>query len=379
MGRPSAIRPILLREARRRPRLEVRDLAKLVLQNEFGGGHLVIDEAGSRERLLAEIRDSASAGSVPGPRPSRFESIGNGYCRLHLAGIDGTGLSPETVHRMFLVSSEPTPDRAPGSRAGFDAKIRVLRRCLEEGVLPFPPAELDRVLSDLEAAGWPFLGHSAAYREAYAPAYRVVRSCFRDLLPVFRRIDAALAGGGTLRVAIDGPCGSGKSTLAAILRRVYGCSVLPMDHFFLPPALRTPGRLAEPGGNLDTDRLLAEVAPGLLEGHPVTYRPFDCRIMAPGRPVTLQPHRLLVLEGSYSLHPKLRDLHDLSIFLRISPDEQVRRIRARNGPDGLAAFVAKWIPMENRYFAFFDIAGHSDLVLRTDRTDMGWADPEKAR
>ena len=60
-------------------------------------------------------------------------------------------------------------------------------------------------------------------------------------------------------VAIDGPCASGKSTLGAALAQKLGCPLFHMDDFFLPPAQKTPQRLAEPGGNVDAERFFAEV------------------------------------------------------------------------------------------------------------------------
>ena len=36
-----------------------------------------------------------------------------------------------------------------------------------------------------------------------------------------------------------------------------------MDDFFLPPALRTPERRSEPGGNVHYERFLTEVLPNL--------------------------------------------------------------------------------------------------------------------
>ena len=55
-------------------------------------------------------------------------------------------------------------------------------------------------------------------------------------------------------IGIDGRCASGKSTLAEILSHRLSCPVIHMDHFFLPHAMKTPERLAKPGGNADRER-----------------------------------------------------------------------------------------------------------------------------
>lgn len=68
-----------------------------------------------------------------------------------------------------------------------------------------------------------------------------------------------------------------------------------------------------------------------------------------------------MVEGSYSCHPELWGDYDLHIFLSISPDEQLRRIQARNGSDKVRDFQWKWIPLEERYFQTFQIAQRCEL------------------
>ena len=62
-----------------------------------------------------------------------------------------------------------------------------------------------------------------------------------------------------LLAAIDGRCAAGKTTLAEQLREMLGCNVIHADSFFLRPEQRTEERLNTPGGNIDYERLLAEV------------------------------------------------------------------------------------------------------------------------
>ena len=64
------------------------------------------------------------------------------------------------------------------------------------------------------------------------------------------------------------------------MARQYGWGVVHLDDFFLQPIQRTPKRMAEPGGNLDRERLIAEVLEPLRAGQQGSYRLFDCRTMA---------------------------------------------------------------------------------------------------
>ena len=165
-------------------------------------------------------------------------------------------------------------------------------------------------------------------------------------------------------VAIDGRCGAGKTTLAAQLQAHYGCAVIPMDHFFLRRSQRTEARLAAPGENVDHERFLSEVLLPLGRGERFSYRPFECSRMELGAPITVTPGRLTIIEGSYSCHRSLWNHYNLRIFLTVDPQEQMRRITARNFASA-ETFRKKWIPLEERYFAAFDLENRCDLLLST--------------
>jgi len=168
-----------------------------------------------------------------------------------------------------------------------------------------------------------------------------------------------------LIAAIDGRCASGKTTAAKLLQEQYGWTVVHADDFFLRPEQRTPERYAEPGGNLDRERLKEEVLIPLREGKPVNYRRFDCSKMELGETVSVPLTDLVIVEGSYSLHPELRDLYDLKIFFDVSAEEQLRRIEARSGREKLQAFIDRWIPLEEKYFSGCSVSETADLHINT--------------
>lgn len=151
-------------------------------------------------------------------------------------------------------------------------------------------------------------------------------------------------------VAIEGRCASGKTTLAAELARRLGASLIHMDDFFLRPEQRTPARLAIPGENIDHERFLSEVLLPLRAGKPFAYRPFSCRSQTLTAPVTVEPGPIAIVEGVYSCHPDLRKHYDLRLFLTVDPEEQMRRLYARDG-DYAEVFRDRWIPLEELYFS----------------------------
>lgn len=171
-------------------------------------------------------------------------------------------------------------------------------------------------------------------------------------------------------VAIDGRCCAGKTTLAAELEKLLPqCSVFHADDFFLRPEQRTPDRLAQPGGNMDRERLFSEVTASLEKGGEFYYRPFDCKAMALGAPIRAVPSQVNIIEGSYCCHPDISGAYDLKIFLTTSSEIQRERIKLRAGSrELLDRFLNEWIPLEERYISGLlpkDLSLAFDMIFET--------------
>ena len=166
-------------------------------------------------------------------------------------------------------------------------------------------------------------------------------------------------------IAIDGMCGSGKTTLANFLAKELDASLFHMDDFFLQPHQRTEARLSEPGGNVDYERFKEEILDHITDTDGVTFRPFSCKEWKlADKPVTVPYNGIIIVEGSYSHHPYFKDIYDVKIFLEISPEEQKKRIIARDGGAIWPMFEEKWIPMENRYHESFQIKENSHYIAK---------------
>ena len=186
----------------------------------------------------------------------------------------------------------------------------------------------------------------------------------QNVQAVIERIERVYTERERVFVAIDGPCTSGKTTLATVLQRRFGGNVLHLDDFFLRPEQRTPERFAEPGGNVDRERFEDEVLTPLAAGKIAQYRPWDCHTGDFAASHNVEPARLTIVEGSYSMHPALRGYYDLMICLTIDSGEQLRRLEARN-PRMLQRFIDEWIPLENRYFASTETRTAADMIVDT--------------
>lgn len=182
--------------------------------------------------------------------------------------------------------------------------------------------------------------------------------------PVLAAARVLAAGDRPALLAIDGRCGSGKSSLGAWLAGELGCPLVHMDDFYLPPAARRPHWADHPGANMDFARLRREVLAPLLAGQPAQYRAYACRpgALQPAR--TLAPGPLTLVEGSYALHPDLGVPFACKVFVTCGPDCQRARLQAREG-DRYPAFAARWIPLEEGYFARCRPDQGCDFVLDT--------------
>ena len=163
-------------------------------------------------------------------------------------------------------------------------------------------------------------------------------------------------------IAIDGCAASGKTTLAKKLSNMFNASVIHMDDFFLPLEKRTEERLNTPGGNIDYERFKEEVVNNLDSDF--TYNAFNCSIMKVDKEVFVKKTNLLIIEGSYSLHPYFGKYYDLSIFLDIDKDEQIDRIRNRDGEKLLKMFIEKWIKYETNYHDYYNIKTTADIYVK---------------
>ena len=159
------LKAILTDQAKRYPLMAPTDAVKLIYQNEFGGGHLIRDEEACLRYLRKEY-DSIEKNL----NQERSEYIGNGICRVNLAALDEAEL--ENLGREFIRSAAAHR----GSMPSFLAKLEILKELVGEGLLPFDSQALEEYLGQYANMGYPAVSHSEAYRNAYRPAYRVVKS-----------------------------------------------------------------------------------------------------------------------------------------------------------------------------------------------------------
>ncbi len=330
------------------PAMRQEDAVKFVFQAMLGVGHLLSSREAVTDYIARETEPLPACPAEP-----LAEVLSPSWCRLNLRAARGRGITPPVIAGMMLSSDSPVPF----------TRRDVYDLCMEfassGGTVITDPDALDRILDE----SW-LPSHSAAYREQYQPAYRVISAEWISRLELVERI----AGGQAERilVTIDGPCASGKSTLAAELAEVFGAAVVHTDDYVIPHAQKTAERLAVPGGNCDSDRLVREVIAPWKQGKPVIYRRYDCRNDRMRPEERLPDCRILILEGSYCNLPPIRVYADIRAFMNTSWKTREERLRKRESPRYLQMFYDRWIPLEDRYFEAFGLPDQDCVLLAGD-------------
>ena len=91
-------------------------------------------------------------------------------------------------------------------------------------------------------------------------------------------------------------------------------------------------------------------------------RPYDCHNDQYLASKKCDSNLITIVEGSYSCHPKLREFYELCIFMDISKELQIERLKVRS-PIKLDDFKNIWIPREERYFDIYKIRSKCDWII----------------
>ena len=360
--RPMQPDEIILAHSEKYPLMQPRDVVKLCYQACFGAGHLLTDQNAALEWLQSEYSETEPDDG------ELFEPLPGGYTRLYLGAAKRQGIPSELVFALFRATAGMPPQNdAP---ALFRALLECVLTLAERGSFAFARDQLEFYLYSYltDARVPPPASHSDIYRSAYSPHYRVVDARFVPLVELCKAINPLMHDAQNQKrtvIAFDGRCASGKTTAADLISRAFDAQIIHCDDFFLPPELRTPGRFAEPGGNIHYERFEEEVLAKLSIGEPFEYGVFDCSQGRITQTARVGSSKLVIVEGAYSMHPRFGQYYALSAFFDISPERQKARIIARDGEEAWQAFENRWIPLEETYISSSNADKRADIVIRT--------------
>lgn len=189
-------------------------------------------------------------------------------------------------------------------------------------------------------------------------------------------------------VGVDGPDAAGKTMLADALADRLGRAVdgtvlrASIDGFHLPREARyRRGELSAEGyyrDSFDYPTLRTQCLEPFAAGdRSVRTAAYDYRSDADRdeHAVDVPPWAVLIVDGVFLLRPELRDLWSLSIYLRVSPAETLRRAAIRD----LALFGSaeeierryhgRYLPGQELYRREADPEEAADVLVDNDRAD----------
>lgn len=347
------------------PLMQIQDIIKLIYQQALGSGHLAPSFKDTYYRVESERNQSMPTINLS----NIFEPIGNSRFRLHLNAPGSDLIKTETIANLFLMESE--------KEAKSQDLIEILNRFKIFAKSFFSSSTYEKnmlFINKYKNQNCPPLSHSKIYKENYYPSYRIVgsrASFFQELLFLIEKSLYSHTPSSPYIVAIDGRSASGKSSLASWLQAIYPSStILHMDDYFLPQALKTQERLSIPGENIDHERFKRTLLDPIRQNKPAHYQSFCCKKQALNPAETLEKSSFYIVEGSYSMHPKLLPFYNATVFLSIPSSLQTSRIRNRNGKDMLPMFTKLWIPLEEEYFSAYNTNRLANLKFDTSAQSL---------
>jgi hypothetical protein len=149
------------------PLAKAKDLAKLLYQSMYGPQHAVQLPEKLYEWLEQEMQDLDPKASEPLIQPVWLHYP---MFRLHLSTASKLSVSLQQIHELFLQScTDPTPSPSISWNEAIDMTFHILL----QRKLPESQIQANEFKDYASSSAGPY-HHSANYREAYHPHYRLV-------------------------------------------------------------------------------------------------------------------------------------------------------------------------------------------------------------
>jgi hypothetical protein len=164
---PSAFRATINTQLQRHPAMQIQDLYKLVYQAALGNEHLMTDSAMVHNYLIRELESVQADSNEPLLEAISFDGAA---VRLNLRPFKAR----QGDHRALFQAMMQTArnfQKSPGRLARYLSR---LEQMADSGDIPFEATAVQSVFREMREKGYPAVHHSAAYKERYAPAYRVI-------------------------------------------------------------------------------------------------------------------------------------------------------------------------------------------------------------
>jgi len=148
---------------------EIQDAYKLIYQSVFGVGHIIVNPELARKNLEQEFD---SVRSIDDERLIENLSISGEIVRLNLRPYKYRN---GNFIRLFQAMLQ-TAGEMSGSKGIFLERWDEFKKAVMLGELDFEKGQLKNFDDKVKLQSFPAMHHSAAYKEANQPAYRVLKN-----------------------------------------------------------------------------------------------------------------------------------------------------------------------------------------------------------
>ncbi len=163
----SAFQKLITAQLQRYPAMQVQDLYKLVYQAALGNEHLMTDSAMVHDYLIQELQSIQADSAEP-----LLEEISpdGAVVRLNLRPFKARNGDHQALFQAMMQTAR-TFQRAPER---LERHLSDLERMANSGAIPFEADAVQSFFREMREKEYPAVHHSAAYKEKYSPAYRVI-------------------------------------------------------------------------------------------------------------------------------------------------------------------------------------------------------------
>ncbi|MCW4049529.1 MAG: hypothetical protein NWE89_07300 [Candidatus Bathyarchaeota archaeon] len=161
------LRELLLGHIERHPAIQARDIYKLLFQGVFGVGHLI------SEKTWDSLREEAGRINIDDhPEEPLVEEVSpdGSMIRVNLRPYLRAGHSLESLYQAMKESATHE-----GDEAVFLGYWEPFKQLVTEQGLPFIVESIEKLDESMAEEGVKPKHHTQKYRDAYYPAYRVVK------------------------------------------------------------------------------------------------------------------------------------------------------------------------------------------------------------
>ena len=219
----------------------------------------------------------------------------------------------------------------------------------------------------------------------------------KDIKIIYKYIDELLEKNNYVIIFIDGFATSGKTSLALNeLKEKYNLvdkiDIIHIDDFYLPKSNKDNifNNLDKIdtylNGNIEYLRFNNEVSNNLnnlLKSKTISsfkYGIFSCKEQKISEEIIVDiknKSRLTIIEGTYSFSRNINLNSDLDIFLILTKEEELERLKIRENESNYNNFLNIWMKLERNYFSSLKPKNNDLILFNYSKEDVSISNESK--